>query len=244
MKEPRDRFSPSFAFGPRKKTEQPPQPKPPEPPRQAAPVPPPAPTAPVPPSQPASAPAGGQAVVSQGAGTFRQWAGGASRATVAIAFTDIVSSSALGMKLGDRAMNVLREAHFQHAAGLVLRHNGYVIKTIGDSVMAAFHAAAEALDFAIAVHADPGDPRIQVRVGIHVGPVTVDDRDAHGSAVNYASRVVAAPKGAEIWISNEAKGHVDMEGVPEYANLPWQTHSGLELKGFPGKHILWSIAMR
>jgi class 3 adenylate cyclase len=163
---------------------------------------------------------------------------------VAIAFTDIVSSSALGMRLGDRAMNALRQAHFQHTAALVQRHNGYVIKTIGDSVMAAFHAAAEALDFAMAVHADPGDERIQVRVGIHVGPVTVEDRDAHGSAVNYASRVVGTPKGAEIWMSNEAKGHVDMEGVPEYANLPWQTHSGLELKGFPGKHILWSIAMR
>jgi adenylate cyclase len=148
------------------------------------------------------------------------------------------------MKLGDRAMDALRQAHFRHTAGLVQQHNGYVIKTIGDSVMAAFHAAAEALDFAMAVHADPGDGRIQVRVGIHVGPVTVEDRDAHGSAVNYAARVVGTPRGAEVWISNEAKGHVDMEGVPEYASLPWQTHSGLELKGFPGKHILWSIAMR
>ena len=243
MKEPRDRFSPSFAFGPRKKQEEPAKPKPADPPRPAAQTPPPAsPPAAAAPSQPV--PAGGQAFAPQAAGTFRQWAGGASRATIAIAFTDIVSSAALGMKLGDRAMDVLRQAHFQHTAGLVQRHNGYVIKTIGDSVMAAFHAAAEALDFAMAVHADPGNARIQVRVGIHVGPVTVEDRDAHGSAVNFAARVVGTPKGAEIWISNEAKGHVDMEGVPEYANLPWQTHSGLELKGFPGKHILWSIAMR
>ena len=236
MQEPRDRLSPSFSFGPRRRKEG-------DSSRQNSgrgASSPPARTQPPAPAE-ASPPASGPTPAAPG--TFRQWVG-AGRATLAIAFTDIVSSSALGAKIGDRTMNEIRRAHFRRAEGLVATHDGCVIKTMGDSVMAAFHAAAEALDFALAIHADPGDPRIRVRVGIHVGPVTVEAHDAQGTTVNYAARVVSAPKGDEIWLSSEAKGHVDQQGEPQHATLPWQTHGQLELKGFAGKHILWSVAMR
>jgi len=110
--------------------------------------------------------------------------------------------------------------------------------------MAAFHAASDALDFASAVNCDPGDDRIVVRVGIHVGPVTVEENDVYGATVNYAARVVAAPQDAEVWLSSEAKSHVDQEGAPHQALLRWLNHTGLEIKGFPGKHILWSLVAR
>ncbi len=217
MSDPRDRMSPMFSFGPRRKPE-PAAPKPPPPPEPAE----------TPSTEPAAE------------GGFRQWAG-SGRATLAIAFSDIVSSSALGRKLGNRAMDELRRAHFRQARELVERHDGYVIKNIGDSIMAAFRAAADALNFALAVHAEPGDPRIQVRAGVHVGPVTVEGDDAFGTTVNYAARVVGAPKGAEVWLSSEARNHVDEDGAAEHAALHWQPHTGLELKGFPGRHVLWSV---
>jgi class 3 adenylate cyclase len=187
------------------------------------------------------APAAGPAP--SAAGALLQWAG-APKATLAIVFTDIVSSAALGNKLGNRAMDELRRAHFRCATELVNRYGGRVVKTIGDSVMAAFHAASDALDFASAVNRDPGDDRIQVRAGLHVGPVTVEENDLYGATVNYAARVAATPKDAEVWLSNEAKSHVDQEGAPHQATLRWLNHSGLEIKGFPGKHILWSLVVR
>jgi class 3 adenylate cyclase len=235
MTGPRDRLTPSFSFGIKRKQGG-------EPPKQRQEAGPasgqPNASAPSPPSPPAPT----SSAATPGS-TFRDWVG-APKATLAIVFTDIVSSAALANTLGNRTMDVLRRSHFQHAAELVRRHGGFVIKTIGDSVMAAFHAASDALDFAMAIHSDPGDGRIQVRAGIHVGPISVEEQDAFGVTVNYASRVVNTPRDAEIWLSSEAKGHVDQEGEPHHARLPWQTHGGLELKGFPGKHILWSITMR
>ncbi len=217
MKKPHDRLSSSFTFGSIKRREEKPAPEPPAVPDKAL---------------------GGQPAPAQG--SLRQWAG-APKATLAVVFTDIVSSAALGNKLGNRAMDELRRAHFRCAAELVDRYGGRVVKTIGDSVMAAFHAASDALDFASAVNCDPGDDRIQVRAGLHVGPVTVEENDVYGATVNYAARVVGATKAAEIWLSNEAKSHIDQEGAPHQTTLSWVNHTGLEIKGFPGKHILWSL---
>lgn len=215
MKKPRDRMSPSFSFGSVRKREPAPTPAP-------------------------EAGADEVAAPSPAGGSLIQWAGGP-KATLAVVFTDIVASAALGNKIGNRGMDALRRAHFAAAAGLVDRLGGRVVKTIGDSVMAAFHAATDALDFALAVRAAPGDGRIQLRAGVHVGLVSVEDADLQGSAVSYAARVASAGRGAEIWLSSEAKSHVDQQGEPQHANLAWVEHAGIELKGFVGKHILWSL---
>src|SRR6202035_2541422 len=76
-----------------------------------------------------------------------EWAGGA-RVTLAIVFTDIVGSTALGVQLGDAAMKEIRRAHFAHSRTLIAQHHGREIKTIGDSVMAVFRSAGAALDYA------------------------------------------------------------------------------------------------
>jgi class 3 adenylate cyclase len=230
MKKPHDRYSPSFSLGPIKRRGDQPASKPAAPPA-------------IGPGQDAGEPAPAAAPAPSAAGTLRQWAGGP-KATLAIVFTDIVSSTALGNKLGNRAMDELRRAHFRCATEQVNRYGGRVVKTIGDSVLAAFHAASDALDFASAVNCDPGDDRIQVRAGLHVGPVTVEENDVYGATVNYAARVAAAPKDAEVWLSSEAKSHVDQEGAPHQTALRWLNHAGLEIKGFPGKHILWSLVTR
>lgn len=219
MTEPRDRLSPSFFF---KKPPKPGQAKR-ETSRQQ-------PASPAPASPPGAAPAHG----------FGQWVG-APRATLAIVFTDLVSSSALGHRLGNRAMDAVRRAHFQRAGQLVDAHAGCLIKTMGDSVMAAFRAAVDALDFAVAIQRDPGDRRLRLRAGIHVGPVSVERQDAHGRTVDYTARIVAENRGAEIWLSSEAKEHVDQEGPADRGGLRWQAHGDLQLKGFPGRHVLWSL---
>src|SRR5271154_6908263 len=46
-----------------------------------------------------------------------EWAGGA-RVTLAIVFTDIVGSTALGVQLGDAAMKEVRRAHFAYSETL------------------------------------------------------------------------------------------------------------------------------
>lgn len=138
-------------------------------------------------------------------------------------------------------MNIVRRAHFERARTLTDHFGGYEIKTIGDSFMAAFRTAVSALDFALALYEDTGNRHITIRAGIHVGSLHIEDGDAFGLMVNYTSRIVHQPQGAEIWLSNVAKIHVDEERAQRHVNLDWAVHTESNFKGFEGKQVLWSI---
>ena len=172
--------------------------------------------------------------------SFRAWAGD-DRVTLALVFTDVVGSTALGYALKDDSMNVVRQAHFAQSRQLIARHNGREIKTIGDSFMAAFRSVDKALDYARALHSSPGHPQLTIRAGIHIGPMHVEDNDVFGGAVNYAARVVGAIQGDEIWLSDYAKESLDASGARRHSDLLWQKHGDVSMKGFPGRAVLWSF---
>jgi class 3 adenylate cyclase len=171
---------------------------------------------------------------------FLCWAGG-NHSTLAVAFTDMIGSTALSNQLGNEAMDEVRAAHFRRGLDVIRELGGYLIKTIGDSLMAAFRTAVAALDFALALHQDPGSPRVRLRVGIHVGLVRVEESDAFGTMVNYAARVEQQAPGAEIWLSDRARADVAEERAKKHSHLQWMEHPECELKGFPGRHRLWSV---
>lgn len=171
--------------------------------------------------------------------SFKQWAGSV-KTTLAVVFTDVVGSTRLGNKIGNEAMNDVRRAHFKQGRSLIEAHGGYGIKTIGDSLMAAFRTVSEALEFAIALYSNTGHPQVYIRAGIHVGPVYIEEEDAFGSMVNYASRVISMARGPEIWISTAAKSHIEAEGFLQRPDLAWSEHKECELRGFEGRHNLWS----
>ena len=107
--------------------------------------------------------------------------------------------------------------------------------------MVAFRTAVQALTFTLEFHNDTGHQSVQIRAGIHVGPVQVEEEDAFGGMVNYTSRVQSAAKGPEIWLSDRAHQDVEAEKARAHAQLRWNEHPECELKGFKGKHKLWSV---
>jgi class 3 adenylate cyclase len=62
-----------------------------------------------------------------------------------------------------------------------------------------------------------------------------------GSTVNFASRVVGAIKGAEIWLSGRAKDDIDRLGSGKHKLLRWQRHDEVAMKGFSGTVTLWAV---
>lgn len=172
--------------------------------------------------------------------SFTAWAGD-ERVTLAIVFTDVVGSTALGEELKDESMNQVRRAHFAQSRSLIERYNGREIKTIGDSFMAAFRSVGKALDYARELQASPGHPQVRVRAGIHIGPMQVEEDDVFGGAVNFAARVVGAVEGAEIWLSDKAKEDLDRGGAGQHTRLEWKRHDGVKMKGFNGSFTLWSL---
>ena len=172
---------------------------------------------------------------------FIEWAGD-ERVTLAIVFTDVVDSTALGERMRDERMYEVRQTHFAQSRKFVTHYKGYEIRTIGDSVMAAFRSVAAALDYARALCADPGTPELRLRAGIHIGPLQIEEGDVFGRTVNFAARVVGAIKGAEIWLSEQARADIDVLGARRHEELRWQRHDKIELKGFSGAFTLWSVS--
>jgi small GTP-binding protein len=174
-------------------------------------------------------------------GKFKEWALGADIATVAIVFTDILNSTKLNVEFGDEHWRQVREAHFALAGDLVDLSHGYLIKTIGDSIMAAFHSANEALDFALALDNNTGHELVKIRAGIHIGPVEVTIGDAFGQQVSMAARVEAKATDGGVWVSAKIKEDIDILRATKHRQLKWTEHPDEELKGFPQKCTLWSV---
>lgn len=107
--------------------------------------------------------------------------------------------------------------------------------------MVAFHRVDEALDFALALQEAPGDRQIQVRAGIHVGAMQIEEEDVFGGTVNFAARVVGAAKGAKIWLSDRAYEDIHALRAERHQKLKWKRQSGQAIKGFRGTFILWSL---
>ena len=135
---------------------------------------------------------------------------------VALLFTDLRGSTALYERVGDAAaFNIVRE-HFAFLAGIVRDHDGAVVKTIGDAVMASFGDPADAVKAALAMQAriadfnrahGAGDRELVLKVGIHVGSsvmVSLNERlDYFGSTVNMAARLQGQSTGGDIVISGD-----------------------------------------
>ncbi len=133
---------------------------------------------------------------------------------VTLMFTDLKGSTALYGRVGDAAAYRLVREHFAYLAGAVREHNGTVVKTIGDAVMAAFADPADAVRAAQAVQAGvkdfnaaSGGEDIVIKLGLHGGPciaVTLNGRlDYFGTTVNMAARLQGESEGNDIVLSED-----------------------------------------
>ncbi len=128
---------------------------------------------------------------------------------VALLFTDIVGSTAYFEQHGDLAGLELVQRHNALLFPVVAAHAGWIVKTIGDAIMAVFEEPAGAVRCAVQMqqvlaraNAEAGGEPIRIRVGAHFGRALVDDaKDVYGDAVNTAARVVNEADGGQIVIS-------------------------------------------
>ena len=99
---------------------------------------------------------------------------------------------------------------------LIARHRGRIFNTAGDSVVADFASAVDAVQCAVAVqealaqHSAPegaAEP-MQFRIGIHVGDVVVDGANLLGDGVNIAARLEALAAPGAIFLSGAARDQV------------------------------------
>lgn len=136
---------------------------------------------------------------------------------ITLLFSDLKASTALYEQIGDAAAYHLVREHFAFMAEIVRHHDGAIVKTIGDAVMAAFARSQDGLAAAIEIQRKIGAWNTQhrageampiiIKLGLHQGPsivVTLNDRlDYFGGAVNMAARLQGQSEGGEIVLSRE-----------------------------------------
>ncbi len=152
---------------------------------------------------------------------------------VALLFSDLRGSTALYERVGDaRAFNMVRE-HFALLGSIVRDHDGAVVKTIGDAVMACFGDPADAVKAALAMQTGIKSHDLVLKLGVHAGPsvvVNLNDRlDYFGSTVNMAARLQGQSEGGDIVISRTIAA--DPAVIPLLAKVDSREES-VTLKGF------------
>ncbi|HTY94417.1 MAG TPA: adenylate/guanylate cyclase domain-containing protein [Steroidobacteraceae bacterium] len=125
---------------------------------------------------------------------------------LAIVFADVVGSTRLYELMGDLRARDMVAICIDVMRTATEQHQGTVIKTMGDEIMATFADADQALNAAaqmqqqISRHSQlkvEGQP-VALRIGCHFGPVVLENRDVFGSTVHTANRMTSQAKAMQI----------------------------------------------
>ncbi len=147
--------------------------------------------------------------------------GDTERRLVAIFAADVDGYSRL---MGSDEVGTLRDLteRRQILDSLITSHRGRIANTAGDSVLAEFSSAVDAVQCAVeaqAALAEANDQlslerHIKFRIGVHVGDVIVRAGDLFGEGVNIAARLEGLAEPSGISISDDAhrqvRGKVDV----------------------------------
>lgn len=124
---------------------------------------------------------------------------------LAIMFADISGSTQLFEILGDAEARALVADTLKELTEVAKRHDGTLIKTIGDEIMCTFpkadNAAAAAVEMQETLQNNrlkETGPDVRVRIGMHYGEALWEAGDVFGDAVNVAARMAAQAKGEQI----------------------------------------------
>jgi adenylate cyclase len=110
---------------------------------------------------------------------------------------------------------------------LIASHRGRIFNTAGDSLVADFASAVDAVQCAVAVqeaiakeNADrPAGEQMRFHIGIHVGDIMVQGDNFFGDAVNITARLEALAEPGGICVSGAARDHIGTKLPLSFADL-------------------------
>ena len=148
------------------------------------------------------------------------------RKLAAILFADVVGYSRLTGEDEEGTHRRLRSA-LDLLSASIRSHNGVVVNTAGDAVLADFPTVSEALTCAAEVQRAlddeneslPEDRKVRFRMGVNLGEVIVDRDDIYGDGVNVAARLEGLAEPGGICISQAVHGAVGRKLALVYEDI-------------------------
>jgi class 3 adenylate cyclase len=130
---------------------------------------------------------------------------GGNRLLATILFEDIADSTETAMQMGDRRWTSVLARHQADISDVLARHQGKLIKTTGDGVLAIFDGPARAVHAAHAIREAGLRVGLKTRSGIHTGEIELTPNDIAGISVHIAARTVQCTPKNEIWATRTVK---------------------------------------
>jgi pimeloyl-ACP methyl ester carboxylesterase len=154
------------------------------------------------------------------------------RVLATILLTDIVESTALAARLGDRRWRELVGRHNALVRRQLERFRGHEIDTAGDGFVASFDGPARGIRRAQAIAESVTALGLSIRAGLHTGECEIAEGKLAGIAVHIAARIAALAAPGEVLVSSTVKDLVVGSSV-DFAERGAQ-----DLRGVPGR---WSV---
>jgi adenylate cyclase len=109
----------------------------------------------------------------------------------------------------------------------ISKHHGRIFKLMGDGLLAEFGSVVDAVECAVSLQRGmternggmPPGQRIDLRIGVNLGDVIVEDEDCHGDGVNIAARLQQLAQPGGIAVSRTVVDHVKNKLALHFASL-------------------------
>jgi TolB-like protein/class 3 adenylate cyclase/Flp pilus assembly protein TadD len=140
---------------------------------------------------------------------------GFKRKLTAILSADVIGYSRL-MRDDEEATVRDLAAHRVLITEIIQQHNGRVVDSPGDNLLAEFASVVDAVNGAVKIQDEikksntgiPEDRRMEFRIGINLGDVIEEEERIYGDGVNIAARVEGLAAGGGIAISGTVYEHI------------------------------------
>jgi len=126
-----------------------------------------------------------------------------------VMFADVAGSTAMYENMGDDLARERISKALNMLISISRRHNGKLVKTIGDEILVYFNDidmavfAAKAIQEAMEDDRSPETVGVSIRIGMQYGSTILENDDVFGDTVNVAARISSMAKARQILCTQE-----------------------------------------
>jgi class 3 adenylate cyclase len=135
------------------------------------------------------------------------------RALATMLFTDLVGSTELAERSGDRQWRHALDSHHQAVRRALAQFGGAEVDTAGDGFLATFDGPARAVRCACFIRDALQKMGLEIRAGLHTGEVQRQGATIAGLAVHIGARVARLAGASEVLVTDTVRSLVIGSGI-------------------------------
>jgi class 3 adenylate cyclase len=159
----------------------------------------------------------------------------AERVLATLIMTDIVDSTGLAARLGDRAWRFRLADHNERMRDIMGRFGGREVSTTGDGFLGTFDGAARAVRCAAEMVRAAGADEMAIRAAVNTGELELVGEDVRGMVVHETARILGLAGAGEVLVSALTR---QLSGA---AGVVFVDHGEHELRGIDGLRRLYAV---